>query len=237
MAIICIAPEQLIAGDLVAYNEGAAETAVVYHILHCPYCQQEAAALKAVDLLLKNQLYRERCPAPEILLRYVHDWLDEETKTAVFAHLAICPHCPQELQMIASAPTSSDPTNTHPFEKFHFRHIEATRHFQQLGLHMRGQQEQGQIYRAGDYQLLLGFREPDLFDVGYILEGQLINPKRYQPVSEGTIGLQNRESDIRKAELDSFGYFEFDALAAGTYILNVELLTPKIAFIIEISLP
>ena len=47
----CIAPQEIQEGDLLAYIEGEASSAVVRHVAHCAACAQEVQSLREVDVL------------------------------------------------------------------------------------------------------------------------------------------------------------------------------------------
>ena len=106
-----------------------------------------------------------------------------------------------------------------------------------LEMAVRGQQELGQIYKAGDYQLVLGYQPPDLFETGTLLEGQIINLLTQQPVDAGTISLLTTPETTQQTTLDTFGYFEFASLASGDYVLQIELPSKTATLILEITLP
>ena len=241
--LTCIAPEKIESGDLMAYVEGTAETAVVHHILHCTHCQEEVAALRKADLLLAHQLYREDCPEAMVLLEYEVGFLAEAEKTAVAAHLAICPHCTQELSMLAieEAPAvvaAPAPTLLDKLRGVGHQILEAVRlpSTPQFDLAVRGQQEIGQIYQAGDFQLMIGQQSDGPFAEGVDVEGQVVNTITGEPIGAGLVRLQSDEHPAAETELDPFGYFEFEEMAAGDYVLHVELTAEMTTVVLVLEL-
>lgn len=239
----CIAPQQIEAGDLAAYIDGTAEKSVVQHILNCAFCQHEVAELKKADLLLTNQLFREDCPEPVQLLQYQAGFLDEAEETAVAGHIATCSHCTQELRQLAMEETASEapaptagPSLLDKLRQAGLNVLEAIRlpDPPQLDLAVRGQQEIGQIYQAGDYQLVVGHQTPDFLSEGITLEGQLTHLLTGEPVAEGLITLHDATGSQQQASLDSFGYFEFEELASGQYV--IEVVITGTAFMVEIDI-
>lgn len=234
-----------------AYVEGTAETAVVHHILHCAHCQEEVEALRKADLLLTHHLYREECPDAMALLEYQVGFLEGDEKTAVAAHLALCPHCTQELAMLAieEAPavatavdtavaTASAPKLLDKLREAGHKIIEAVRlpSTPQFDLAVRGQQEIGQIYQAGDFQLMIGQQSDGPFAEGIDVEGQVVNTITGEPIGEGIVRLQSEARPAAETELDPFGYFEFEEMAAGDYVLHVELTTEMTTVVLVLEL-
>ncbi|MEM7114418.1 MAG: hypothetical protein AAF614_18430 [Chloroflexota bacterium] len=240
--LTCIAPEKIEPGDLVAYVEGTAETAVVHHILHCPHCQEEVAALRKADLLLTQQLYRDECPDAMQLLEYKVGFLEGEEKTAVAAHLSLCPHCTAELAQLAieEAPaTATSPSLLDQLRDTSYKILAAIRlpSAPQAGLAVRGQQEMGQIYQAEEFQIIVGLLAEDMFGDGVLFEGQVINMETGVPVSAGNVAVEDSAQAIWHQPINEFGHFEFEELASGSYQVQVELTAEKtkIHFALDVS--
>ena len=56
MVDLCIAPEEIQEGDLVAYLEGDAPLRVKDHIARCAFCAAEIEALRKIDALFWGAL-------------------------------------------------------------------------------------------------------------------------------------------------------------------------------------
>jgi hypothetical protein len=61
----------------------------------------------AIQGVLRERLYRAFCPPTGDLVSYQHGLLPTARATALAAHLAECPHCAQEMRLIARA--ANDP--------------------------------------------------------------------------------------------------------------------------------
>lgn len=92
----CRLPPPIADRDLLAYLDGEAEE-VATHLAQCPYCRQRAEQMASWQQELTARLYRHECPAPLTLGEYHLGLLAGDKADAVGEHLAVCPHCRQEV--------------------------------------------------------------------------------------------------------------------------------------------
>jgi hypothetical protein len=96
----CISPPALDEGQLLAYIDGEAGTAVASHVEACPDCRERAQALAQLQNALQARLYRLTCPAPETLGDYQLSLLAVEQAIQIAQHLQECPHCTREIAQL-----------------------------------------------------------------------------------------------------------------------------------------
>ncbi len=104
MTNLCIAPNEIQDGDLLAYVDGAASAVVTDHLGRCAACQADAAALAALDAELVAALFRAACPPTEDLLAYQVNLLGTGEQAQIRLHVQTCGHCQGELAELAAVP-------------------------------------------------------------------------------------------------------------------------------------
>lgn len=222
----CIAPKEIQEGDLAAYVVGQAEAHVVNHVANCLFCQAEAAQLLETELLLDELLYLEDCPNDEQMLQYVAGLLSGTQLADVEAHVASCPDCAREYRQLTAVsptelPTPSTPAN--PLKELGKQILQALQVpiSPKLGLSMRGQQDLGQLYEAGDYQIILGSKVTELPQRSHQLQGQIIHSETGMPLSSAAVTLQQQGETIATSKVNPLGYFQMNNLKSGRYRLQI----------------
>lgn len=235
MADLCIAPNEIEEGDLLAYLEGHASATVVAHIARCPACAAEVAALRSAATRLIAALDRAACPDLDDLLLYQADMLPCDRRQWLHRHIQDCAHCQQELAQLAVPPNA--PTLTPVVERMAQTGRRILTGLLQpaapaLALAFRGHASRQYTYQAGDYQLILAVLPPPVDEDVWQLEGQLIG---YDAASFAgtaiTVSVQQAGMVVMQDTLDEFGFFAGDRLAAGTYTLQIDL--PDTQILIE----
>ncbi|MEW5987598.1 MAG: hypothetical protein AB1791_13275 [Chloroflexota bacterium] len=240
MAAVCIAPQEIQEGDLLAYAEGAALAAVSAHVAACPHCQAAVADLRLASDVLNNALYRASCPEPAALLRYQNGLLKRTERRRVQRHVERCAFCQVELQQLAKdvLPAPILPT---PFEQLK---ASGRRLLEALALPtptpalaLRGEEKRQVIYQAGPYQVIVTLTPPAAPEQPWTVEGQLITGET-PPAGQGHAFLLRDDSLIAQASIDEFGYFALPLVAAGYYVLRLELLLEVIQILdVELGVP
>jgi anti-sigma factor RsiW len=99
----CSRPPALDDLDLIAAADGEAHPDVLSHLAVCEHCAGRAQALTSLQGYLRQRLYRAFCPPTDDLVAYQHGLLAAGRRSALAAHLADCPHCSREMELIARA--------------------------------------------------------------------------------------------------------------------------------------
>ncbi len=84
---------------LVAIDEDADEN-VLAHLHICPHCAGRVQRLRRLQQGLRAHLYRLFCPTSDLLIEYCRGLLDAEQQSAIAHHIALCPACAHELQLL-----------------------------------------------------------------------------------------------------------------------------------------
>jgi|HigsolmetaAR202D_1030399.scaffolds.fasta_scaffold00019_44 anti-sigma factor RsiW len=96
----CALPPALSENDLIAAIDDEAPPSVTTHLKHCPYCRARAQELAFVQQQLRAKLYRLFCPSSDQLIDYFQGLLPNESMHEIRKHLATCPHCSREIQLL-----------------------------------------------------------------------------------------------------------------------------------------
>lgn len=94
----CLPP--LSSSVLIAAADGEADEATLAHLQGCPVCMARVMHVRALQAYLLRRLYRLHCPPTDTLVDYCQGLLDPRRAAAVSHHLAICPHCAAEVQLL-----------------------------------------------------------------------------------------------------------------------------------------
>ena len=86
--------------NLLAYLENDTSTTITTQIEASAELRQLAAKLEAESRELTALLFRQICPTSDELGDYHFGWLSTAEMHTLAQHLAICPHCSQELRQM-----------------------------------------------------------------------------------------------------------------------------------------
>jgi hypothetical protein len=171
---------------------------------------------------LRSILYRFDCPDAQTLGDYQLEVLEPVERTRIAAHAAGCDDCREELQTLRSylaLPTMvSDP----PLARV--RRFIATLFTSAPGLAyggLRGASDSTtRVFEANDVTVSVGRAQTS----GSLL-GLVVAAGQSPEALEGhQVRLLPREGPPLRARLDDLGNFEFGDVAAGQYVLEVDLL-------------
>lgn len=233
--LICMAPQEIQNGDLLAYLAGDASALMDEHLDRCPTHRQEAAELFAVDGMLDAALFRAGCPAPDDLLLYQAGFLSAAEADQIRAHLQACADCRAEMgELMAVQAPAQEGTPLHErlvqAGKQALRAILISSPAQPAGLAVRGAASPQRQYRAGDYQILLSVVPPIAAENRWQIEGQVLEqglPLSGRPGD--SVQLLTRVGDaIAHDVVDDFGYFVMDDVSSGRYQLHIDLFGAQI---------
>ncbi len=110
MREVCIEPNEIHEGDLLAYaeNADAAPQRVRDHVARCPACAAQVEVLRKTDRALQTVFAQELCPTSDALLGYVLDVLSPEEHRDVTCHIAACPRCAADVRILQEANAERD---------------------------------------------------------------------------------------------------------------------------------
>jgi hypothetical protein len=113
----CLHPMAPGKDDLIKYvlNGENLPEGVSDHIDQCGICQRNIADYQQVENLLIAHLYRSQCPDSMQLSLYSGDYLAEEKRLSIAAHLQQCPLCSAEVAATRQFLSEIEPAATASF--------------------------------------------------------------------------------------------------------------------------
>jgi hypothetical protein len=97
----CFTPPPLSDDELAFALDGIADEDIQRHLAGCPACISRLDAMRRFEGALQERLRRFDCPPPGVLVDYHAGMLDPDTAAAVEQHVADCPRCQEEMEMLA----------------------------------------------------------------------------------------------------------------------------------------
>ena len=222
--ISCIIKE----GDLLAYLDGLAEAPVAAHIAQCAACQEEMAALQAIEKTFSEVLRRINCPESEMLLLYETKLLPWSERRSIAQHVADCSFCEREVAQLVKIPFAKALS---PFERVvqvgkQILHVFRLPFAPQPAFALLGDDDdEPAIYQAGDYQVMLATTSPLIATNIWQIEGQIINLQEPLIPNTGNVSLLRQTRNVATDKIDEFGYFVLENLSPGEYTLHIDLPT------------
>ena len=214
----CINPTEIQEGDLLAYTEGEASSAVQDHVQRCVHCAERAAAYGRLDRWLLAGLYRVSCPAPDILAQWQLHLLPAGEELRVAAHVRACPPCTHELEDLAAV---DDDLLSLLLDR-----LRGVSHWLEATLvtaaprpvGLRGVPTPQWRYRAGDLEVFVGSQ---MGSGGRRLIGRLRPPADQRARAVGVeVWLLQGGRALGSRSTDDLGHFVFPAVAPGQYDLG-----------------
>lgn len=217
----CTAPPEPADTDLLAYLEGAGNSAIISHLSGCEYCLSRAMTLQRDQQMLMAHLYRSTCPTVETIIAYEQQTLPGDLAPQVIDHLAVCPHCTREkAQLKGFLKETGRDLDRDIFASVKLA-IGTLIGPDMLTLHLsgvRGAESSEQVYQAGDLMLALEV-EPDPHDqtqrslLGLIGKNEWIGSR---------VSLRSDERLAGQTVIGEFGQFVLQGLDLGSYTLILE---------------
>jgi hypothetical protein len=96
----CSTPPPLSDEVLSLVLDGERDEKIQRHLDQCPACTKRLAEMRKIDFFLEKKLGRFECPPPQHLADYHTGMLDTTATEAVRQHIAQCPNCREELEML-----------------------------------------------------------------------------------------------------------------------------------------
>jgi hypothetical protein len=220
--------------ELLMTLDGEASQEVEMHMSQCPQCQQRAAELGAAQRLATARLFRAACPSALELGEYRLGMLPAARTTAVQQHVAVCPHCTEELAQLVAFMDSPDPY-LHPAPWTTLRQrvnvlVARLASGPQLGslfgqpalapayAGLRGAGDEPLIYEAGETQISVEVQE-DALHPGYWAIVGLLSDLGEEPAMHAELWRDQRA--VASAQIDEIGNFGFVSLEPGDYELFI----------------
>jgi hypothetical protein len=170
---------------------------------------------------LRRALYRFDCPDAHTLGEYQLDWLDATERMQVAAHAADCHECRGELQTLRTFLAAPVDLREPPLARA--RRIVATLFAPKPGLAyggLRGTSDAAAlIFEGGDVTVTLGRGQ-----TRGSVSGLVVASDQSPASMEGReVRLLPRAGATIATQLDDLGNFEFAALEAGAYVLEIDV--------------
>ncbi len=220
----CINPNEIAAGELLAYVDGAAPERVVQHVARCAHCAALAREYAHTQQVLRGVMYRAACPEPEVLGKFYLRELGIRERLRVARHLRQCPHCRAELARYKLSP---DERNAVPglwaqLQNAVTEIMEATQLTPQWQLaSVRGPYAR-QEYQVGATKIVLE-KQPQGY--GRVkLVGKVKAPENEREMWKGhAVYLYAAARAIAQSHINARGFFFLEHLPPGKYELRVDL--------------
>lgn len=227
----CIAPDELSAGDLVAYLEGAASPDTASHIARCAACAAEVTALRAADLGLTAAMFRVECPEPDDLLLYQAGLLGRRDARRIVRHIAGCRDCQLELATLAH--TAERASATSLSERIRQAGKQLLRAVLsapgQPSLAMRGAEPRRHEYHVAGYHLIIAVVPPLAAENIWQIEGQIRREDDdLSELSGAEVQLLRDDAVVSHDAVDDFGFFALEDIGPGDYTIVIEWATTMI---------
>lgn len=88
--------------------DGYADEGTQDHLAQCPSCSARLEVMKRFDGELQRRLKRFECPSPRRLADYHAGMLDAKENRVINQHIADCPRCQKEIQVLVEFMKLSD---------------------------------------------------------------------------------------------------------------------------------
>jgi hypothetical protein len=219
--------------ELMMALDGQADPEVAMHMSQCPHCSERAAQLTTIQHAATTRLFRAACPSALELGEFRLGMLPAATMAHLQQHLAICPHCAQELAQLASFMDGPDPyLRSDPLAAIkqsvtvlvarlasgpQFGGLLGQPTLSPALAGLRGEADSPLIYEAGDAQVILEVQNDEEQAGRRTIIGLVMGWVN----QEVQVHLWRDEQQVATVALDTFGNFSIDDLAPGAYELFI----------------
>jgi hypothetical protein len=224
----CSIPPALDDLALIAAVDGEAQPEIIAHLRACQHCTERANEFAELQGLLRGQFYRMFCPSSDDLAAFQQGLLKGGPHSNLADHLATCPHCAGELQLLAqitSAPLVGRPPPFYWLKRVVAELLTPAAPLAGAYGALRGSAHAGQYaYRAENLQITIGVqRVANHPDRRVVLGALALEDDLLDTLGHTTASLLRNDTLISTAELDDLGNFVLDDLAPGIYSLSLRL--------------
>ncbi|MBN1874094.1 MAG: zf-HC2 domain-containing protein [Anaerolineae bacterium] len=216
----CIDPCELEEGALSAFLENPHDARTAAHLARRPHCAAQVAAYRQTLALLETLLYRQACPAVEMLALYQLNLTTPVERLVIAAHVRDCPHCQRELDELAQ----NDDTSS-LFDRLRqgvgVLIAAPVSTFRQPATSLRGETPPLLRFRAGDLEIHLS-QQPGHSLGQRTLLGRLTSLATVTPPEPGTEIWLWRSDFASATVIEADGIFTFENVEPGQYSLGLE---------------
>lgn len=228
----CVAPEEIEAGDLVAFAQGEAGPSVTQHVDHCPACRGEAESFAGMQRLLTTKLFRQTCPPSLTIGEYAAELLPPEQRLVVAQHLAECHHCRDERRAFSAFLAEPDERIAQPSLVGVLRRIVATR-LEALAPALNGLRgtstSESISYDAEGTRLTMSVQRSTRGSRGSVIVGLL--QLDLESLDGSRVELFAGSQLLQAQDVDDLGNFLFEGVPTGTY--RVEVTVPESVIVVD----
>lgn len=221
MAEICINPAEIREGDLMAFLDAIADERVVQHVHSCSACFQRTQELAELQATLTTKFYRHSCPTAEKLAAFQQSELRGNEHLVVSQHVRQCPHCAQELAILAikERATVSDWIRT-VVKRIEAIPLTPRTELADLRSHPEATASSVQIYQADSMDVIVRLQPSLVHKQEWDLSGVVhIGGQVPDTIEAGKVELYQGSGLIAISHISSRGQFSFTALEKGSYDL------------------
>jgi hypothetical protein len=174
-----------------------------------------------VEAYLRSVLFRFDCPSTLTIGHYALELFVDPERRLVAEHLLDCTPCAGELQILRQFLSSEPQPRPHPFSRV-FAKLALP--VSQLALSpLRGDARQSSTeYDAGPVHIVLG-PLPAGRRGTLALDGLLLHDTSPDAVADCDVTLIATDLPVYATQTDDLGNFAFDAIAPGTYQLEIRI--------------
>jgi hypothetical protein len=173
-----------------------------------------------LERALRAALYRFDCATPNAIGEYCCDFLVEPERRGVAEHLLSCVECADELRTLRTF-LASDPPRA---DRGPWRRVLAaliTPASQLVPSPVRGGDRQMSCeYHAGPVHMVLGLL-PARRRGTFAVDGLVLHDNKPEAVAHRDVTLLAGGAPVHATRTDDLGNFAFEAVAAGTYSLEI----------------
>jgi len=248
----CYQPPALDDLALIAAIDGEASPEMMVHLRACVSCAARAQHSATLQGLLRERFFRMFCPTTDELITFHNGIFVGEQQVSIAAHVADCPHCHRELDLLKQITSEGTTGRSPPFfsQALHATvipqshistHQPAVTQLRRVIAEMlrfeipttlaeaygapRGPARTDQYaYQAENLQITIDVqRLVNRADRRVLIGTLFLDDALPQGGCQASAYLAHTNQLIRTTELDELGNFVFDDLSPGSYRLSLRL--------------
>jgi hypothetical protein len=217
------------------------DQALQEHIVKCPDCQKRVEEARRIEVVLKQQLFRQDCPSPHKLTDYFIGILGVEDRNEIDDHLSVCVSCREELETLRrfigedkqQAASPEEGKIIHPPADYFVARLDMHQANRQARGQKRGKEKRQMRAQADGIVVLLDFQ---VVASGIAIEGTLIDIDE----SRNWIGslVEFRKEDVLHTTclIDELSTFHCQLIDGGNYKMRITSPTGGIVVVPDIMI-
>lgn len=231
----CVAPPELDGIALLQAIDGNASPETLEHLRQCEYCRDRLESVRRQQGGLSRLLFRVDCPTPEALSDHVAGVLVGSGSQEVSGHIAGCPYCLAEMELIGAADLEQLPPEKRLSVRVLPRRTVGSGSLGGAELAIRPTRSgthdtsaKPAVFAAEGIQVSLKTERDPSSRGRLVLYGLVVDDA---PMSEWTVILVREQRIQRRVVLDDRGNFVIDAVEQGEYELVIS--GPALELLVE----